>query len=307
MKTPVASNTRLIDSRLLDKAANIGVRARMAVEGFINGVHRSPFHGSAVEFAEHRQYAPGDDTRHIDWKVQARTNRLFIKQYEEETNLSCTIVLDASGSMSYGEDGKRGKLNYAATLAASLTVLLQRQQDAIGLATFTDKLDLDIQPASKAGHLKQILHHLNGIEASGKPDFKSCLLKVAGQLKRRGIVVVISDLLDDMEDVASALRRFRSNNQEVIVLHVLHEDEVNFDFGDHVLFEGIEESKEMLIEPLALRKSYLAAKDSYLRDLRSLCSSSNIDYVPMDTSQPIDVALGQYLISRDRAIRRRSL
>lgn len=290
-----------LDAQSLDRVKRLDVRARLVVEGFIAGQHRSPYHGYAVEFATHREYAPGDDLRHIDWKVWSRSDRLYIKQYEEETNLTCTIALDASRSMQYG--GEWRKYDYAATAAASLAYLLQRQQDAVGLALFNDKLRKNLPAGSHPNHLKLLLHELEQTQPAEGTDASAVFPELAQQIPRRGIVVLISDLFLPIPVLGESLRQFRLRGNEVIVFQVMHDDELTFPFREDTLFRGLESESQLLAEPPALRKSYLAAVERFLADVRKTCAGAGVDHVLMNTKQKLDAVLGGYLAFRKKVRR----
>jgi uncharacterized protein (DUF58 family) len=295
------ADNRYLDVATLDRLKRLDVRARLVVEGFISGQHRSPYHGYAVEFATHREYAPGDDLRHIDWKVWSRSDRLYVKEYEEETNFACTIVLDASRSMQYG--GKWRKYDYAATAAASLAYLLQQQQDAVGLAVLTDGLQKNLPPSSHASNLKLLVQELERTEPEGKVDSGRAFGELARQLGRRGVVVVISDLFWPAGVLADALKQFRLRKNEVVVFQVLHADELTFPFRDDTLFRGLEDPVQLHTEPPALRKNYLAAVERFLADVRKTCAGAGVDHVLMSTEQKLDGVLGSYLALRQRVRR----
>ena len=282
----------------LDRLKRLDVRARLIVEGFIAGQHKSPYHGYAVEFATHREYAPGDDLRHIDWKVWSRSDRLYVKEYEEETNFPCTIVLDASRSMQYG--GAWRKYDYAATAAASLAYLLQQQQDAVGLAIVTDASRRNLPPSSNAGQLKLLVNELEQTEPDGILGTSRVFGELARQLSRRGLVVLISDLFWPAGVLDAALKHFRLRKNEVIVFHVLHEDELSFPFREDTLFRGLENTEQLHTEPRALRKSYLAAVERFMADVRKACGRAGADYLLLSTEQKLDALLGSYLASRQR-------
>jgi uncharacterized protein (DUF58 family) len=263
-----------------------------------------------VEFATHREYSPGDDLRHIDWKVWSRSDRLYIKEYEEETNLKCTILLDASKSMRYGQplpgplpkgagDGW-SKFDYAATAAASLAYLLQQQQDAVGLVTFADKVQKNLPPSSHPNHLKLMLHELEQTEPDAKTDVAAVFPELARQIRRRGMIVLLSDLFLPMETLAESLMQFRLRRHEVIVFQVMHNDELTFPFTDNTLFRGLEEPVQLHAEPRALRRSYLEAVERFLTDVRRTCASAGVDYVLMNTGEPLDAVLGGYLAFRQK-------
>jgi len=297
-----------LDPNVLDRIKRMDVRARLVVEGFITGQHRSPYNGFAVEFATHREYSPGDDLRHIDWKVWSKTDRLYIKEYEEETNLKCTILLDTSKSMQYGSSTDQvglGKFEYAATTAASLAYLMQQQQDAVGLVFFSTQVDQNLKPSSHPSHLKLMLHELDQVTPASTTDVSSIFATLAGQVRQRGMVILISDLFVDPSELAKTLERFRLRRHEVIVFHVMHEDELTFPFQDNTLFRGLETEAQLHTEPRALRESYLEAVEKYMKQVRKVCAGLGVDHVLLDTSKPLDAALSGYLAFRQK--RRKSL
>lgn len=299
------TNTNYLDPKTLDRIKRLDVRARLVVEGFITGNHRSPYNGFAVEFATHREYSPGDDLRHIDWKVWSKTDRLYIKEYEEETNLKCNIVLDCSSSMRYGEVAGWSKFDYAATAAASLTYLLQQQQDAVGLTLFSNKIDKYLKPSSSPSHLKLMLHELDQTQPSEVTDVDTVFMQLAGQFRQRGMVVLFSDLFLDPVQLNQALQQFRLRHHEVIVFHIMHGDELSFPFEENTKFRGLEESIELLTEPRALRDAYLNSLNGFLDSVRKICATNAVDYVLIDTSKPLDGVLASYLSFRQK--RRKSL
>lgn len=294
-----------LDPKTLNKITRLDLRARLVVEGFVTGMHRSPYHGFAVEFAQHRQYVPGDEIKHIDWKVLAKTDRFFIKEYEEETNLRCTILLDCSRSMRYGEDGADGlgKFDYACTLGACLAYLLQKQQDAVGLVEFDTDIRLNLPASSHPSHLKLLVHELEQSEPDQQTDVGGVFRSLAEQIAKRGLVVLISDLFVDLDTLKQSLRHFRHRRHEVVVFHVMHEHEHTFPFEDNTLFKGLETDVQVLTEPRALRTAYLEAKDRFCHAVRRTCATSGIDYVPLSTADPLDSALSSYLAFRQRTMR----
>jgi uncharacterized protein (DUF58 family) len=296
---------KYLDPKTLDKTKRLDLRARLVVEGFITGNHKSPYNGFAVEFASHREYSPGDEIKHIDWKVWSKTDRLYIKQYEEETNLKCTILLDCSKSMRYGEHAKPAwsKFDYAATAAASLTHLLQKQQDAVGLITFNTQVARNLPASSHPSHFKLMMHELEQTEPDDKTDVGKVFPQLAQQIGRRGLIVLFSDLFVDLDTLADALRQFRLRKHEVVVMHVLHEDELTFPFQDNMLFKGLEVEQELHAEPRALRRSYLEIIEKFQQQVRKICASSGIDYVQMGTNTPLDVTLSNYLAFRQKTRR----
>lgn len=297
-----------LDPKTLDRIKRLDVRARLVVEGFITGQHRSPYHGFAVEFATHREYSPGDDLRHIDWKVWSRSDRLYIKEYEEETNLKCTILLDASKSMKYGaqQHPRNGenltwrKFDYAATAAASLAYLLQQQQDAVGLVSFTTKVQKNLPASSHPNHLKLMLHELDQMQPDEKTDVATVFPELARQIRRRGMIVLLSDLFMPIETLNESLKQFRLRRHEVIVFHLMDNDELTFPFEDNTLFRGLEDPIQLHTEPRALKRSYLEAVERFLTGVRKTCASAGVDYVLMNTKDPLDAVLGSYLTFRQK-------
>ena len=293
--------TAYLDPKTLERIKRLDVRARLVVEGFVAGQHRSPYHGFAVEFATHREYSPGDDLRHLDWKVWSRSDRLYIKEYEEETNLQCTLVVDASRSMQYG--GAWRKYDHGATAAASLAYLLQREQDAVGLVTFANGILKNLPPSSHPNHLKLLVNELETTEPGNGTDLAAVFPLLARQIRRRGLVVLVSDLFVPRGVLADLLRQLAIRKHETIVFHVLHHDELKFPFGDNVLFRGLEDRQELLAEPRALRRSYLAAIERFVSDVRATCARAGVDYVLLNSSAPLDAALGRYLAFRQKVRR----
>ena len=302
----LASVYNYLDPKTLERVKRLDVRARLVVEGFLTGQHKSPYHGFAVEFAAHREYSPGDDIKHIDWKVWSKTDRLYIKEYEEETNLKCTILLDSSKSMRYGEKAQVpwSKYDYAATAAASLAYLLQQQQDAVGLVTFDTKVERNLPPSAHPSHLKRMLHELELVQPDNKTDVSEVFPELARQIRKRGMIVLISDLFVDLETLAETLRQFRLRRHEVILFHVLHEDELTFPFQDNTLFKGLEVDQQLHAEPRALRRSYLEVMENFLTKVRKLCATAGIDYVLLNTEEPLDATLSSYLTFRQRTRRK---
>lgn len=298
------SPAKYLDPKTLDKIKRMDVRARLVVEGFITGQHRSPFNGFAIEFAAHREYAPGDDLRHIDWKVWSKTDRLYIKEYEEETNLKCHLLVDCSKSMRYGEQTGWSKFDYAATAAASLAYVMQQQQDSVGLVLFSNKINKSLKASSHPSHLKLLFHELEQTRPDHQTDVADPFLVLASQIRQRGMVVLFSDLFLDPEQLAKSLNQFRLRRHEVIVFHVLHQDELEFPFQENTLFKGMEVAGELHTEPRALRKSYLEAVERYLTRVRKVCSSAGIDHVLLDTSKPLGSVLSSYLNYRAKSRRK---
>ena len=280
------------------------MRARLVVEGFITGQHRSPYNGFAIEFAAHREYAPGDDLRHIDWKVWSKTDRLYIKEYEEETNLKCHLIVDCSKSMRYGETTGWSKFDYAATCAASLGYMMQQQQDAVGMVMFSNKIEKNFKTSSHPSHLKMLFHELEKTEPDDTTDMSEPFLALAAQIRQRGMVVLFSDLFLDPDVLAKSLSQFRLRRHEVVVFHVMHHDELEFPFQDNTLFRGMEVAGELHTEPRALRKSYMEAVDRYMTRVKKACAVAGIDHVLLDTSKPLDGVLSSYLNFRAKSRRK---
>jgi uncharacterized protein (DUF58 family) len=300
-----ANDPKYLDVRTIERIKRLDVRARLVVEGFMTGQHQSPYHGFAVEFAGHREYVPGDEIKHIDWKVWSKTDRLYIKEYEEETNLKCTILLDASRSMRYGQaaDPAWSKFDHAATAAASLAWLLQQQQDSVGLITFNTAIQRNLPASSHPSHFKLLLNELEQTTPDDRTDLSEVFVQLASQIRQRGIVVLLSDLFVDPDILAEALRQFRLRKQEVIVFHVLHDHELTFPFEENTLFRGLEVDLELHTEPRALRNTYLEIVNRFVGNVRSLCAGLGIDYVLLSTSDPLDAALSGYLRFRRRTRR----
>ncbi|MCK4547789.1 MAG: DUF58 domain-containing protein [Candidatus Eisenbacteria sp.] len=275
------------------------LKARLVVEGFIAGLHRGPYRGFSVEFAEHRAYMPGDPIKHVDWKVYAKTDRFFIKEFEEETNLRAYIVLDASASMGY-RSGGMSKLEYGCVLAASLSYLMLKQQDSVGLLTFDTKIRRFIAPRSTRSHLHLLLGELGRVEAGERTNVGAALHDLAERIQRRGLIILISDLQDDSGKVLSGLRHFRHRKHEVLVFHVLDPSEVGFPFEGEVILRDLETHQEILTEPWRVRDRYQGAIREWLLEYRRRCGESLIDYVPTETSTPYDSLLFNYLHKRKR-------
>jgi uncharacterized protein (DUF58 family) len=300
MSTSDVTGLSLLDQGALAQAAELEIMARRIVEGSLSGVHRSPYQGTSVEFAEHRQYAPGDDIRHLDWKVLGRTDRYVVKRYQQETNFTCHLLLDASGSMSY-ESSHGSRIQYARKLAACLAYSVLKQQDAVALHAFNDKLQLRVPPTSNFGSIQQILQELIRVGPSGQTRLASSLHELAGKLKRRSIVVVISDFLDDEEAAIGGINHLAFNGHEVVVFHTLDPDEIHFNMPGPVRFEGIEDDLLITTNPADLRRAYLKELQTFLDRIRRGCGGTKSHYVLVDTSKPLSEMLGTYLSFRHAA------
>ncbi len=298
---------RYLDPVVVSRLNNMELRARLIVEGFITGLHKSPYHGFSVEFAEHRPYNPGDELRHVDWKVYAKTDRHYVKQYEEETNLRHYVVLDTSPSMRYRHAAGLTKLEYGAYLAAALHFLMIRQRDATGLVAFDERVHTLLRPKSTQGYLRQILAHLErftGQPAEGQRTSAAAVLnEVAERIARRSLVVLITDLFENVEaheDLLRALRHLRHRGHEVLVFHVLEsETERRFRFPDvPMVFRDMETGEEITLQPAQLRAHYAEAVQRFSETFRRRCLERNIDFVELDTGEPYDTALLTYLNKR---------
>ncbi len=297
---------KYLDPKVLAKITRLDLQARLVVEGFISGLHKSPFHGFSVEFATHREYVPGDDIKHIDWKVLGKTDRYYIKQYEEETNLRATFILDASESMHYSRDGHNGfsKYRYASTVAASLAFLLLQQQDAAALAIFDEELRSYLPASASSNHIKPFVHAIDVVEPKAKTSIEGICHSLAEKIPRRGLVCLISDLFTDIESLIRGLQHFRHYDHEVMVLHVMDEDELSFPFQGNTMFLGLEDTGRLTIEPRALREGYLQAVQRFCRDVKRRCIAGKIDYKLISTADHLDAALLAFLSARAAAIRK---
>ena len=291
------AKSKVLDPKILNKITRLELKARQIVEGFVAGMHKSPYHGFSVEFAEHREYSAGDEIKHLDWKVFGRSDRLFIKEYELETNLRSHILVDCSESMEY-RSGETSKLELASTIAASMAHMILRQQDAVGLVTFDKEVKTFIPSHSGKGQMHAVLGTLGGVSARNKTDLSVVFNALAERFSRKGLVIIISDLFDDPEKLLRALQHFRHRRQDVIIFHVMDEYEVNFPFQRMTMFEGLEEYPRILVDPRALRQAYLEEVEKFVSKIRRGCVQNQIDYVQVTTDKPLEVELTRYLASR---------
>jgi uncharacterized protein (DUF58 family) len=287
---------RLLKPEATSRIRRLELLARRTVEGFMSGMHRSPYFGQSVEFLQHRQYTPGDDLRHIDWKVWARQDRLHIKQFEEETNLRLHLMVDSSASMNYGE-GSSNKYEYAASVAACLAFLVGRQQDAAGLYAFDSKVRQALPSRTGRTQLSKILSVLDGPSMNEETDLVPVVREVVSTIPRRGVVAIISDLLG-VANLKDGLRMLRQRGHDVIVFHVLHPDEAAFPFSGATRFEALEGADFLNCNPRALREGYLEALEQFLEQTRRICGRLSIDYVDVRTDQPLDAVLAKFLTAR---------
>jgi len=297
---PASTRDRqFLDPAVVARLGTLELRARTVVEGFLSGLHRSPFKGFSVEFAEYRQYIHGDDLSTIDWKVFARSDRYYVKKFEEETNVDCQLMIDVSGSMAYGSRGIT-KFEYAACLASSLGYLMNRQRDAVGLTAFDERVVAVLPASTRPGHLRQLLITLNRLILGSRTNVSKPLHQLAGSMNRRGMVVLISDLLDDPEAIVRGLKHFQYRGSDVLVFHILDPDELEFPFDRTTRFEDLETSEEVMAVPELVRSHYLRQISSLIERYRRELGAAGIDYQLLNTKQPLEMALLAYLSTRSR-------
>ena len=292
---------RFLHPEAIQSISRLELRARHVVEGFLTGMHHSPYFGQSVEFRQHREYVPGDDLRHVDWKVYGRQDRLVVKQFEADNNLRCNLVVDTSASMLYGS-GPLNKFDYAATIAACLAYLLLRQRDAVGCVTFDESVRDVVPVRSRRNHIESIVNALNIDQPKEKTSIERALSDVAKSQPRRGMIVLISDLLTDVDATAKALKLLRQRGHDLLVFHVMDDDELDFPFSGPVRFEGLESDDYLNCNPRSLRNAYLSAVDDFLSTMRRFCATQSIDYKLIRTSQPLDVVLSTFLGARKEAV-----
>ena len=294
----------LLDPHTLAKLEGLELRAERIVEGYVAGLHRSPYRGFSNEFAEHREYTPGDDLRYVDWKVFGKTDKVYLKQFEEETNLICYLLLDTSESMQYQSPGAPlSKLAYAQCAAASLTYLVLHQRDSVGLVTFDQEIRQLVRPSSSPMQLKQLLRVMEETSAARKTRTGPIFHDLAERFARRGIVVILSDLFDDVEAMLAGLKHFRHRRHDVILLHVLDPAEIDFPFQNITMFKGFEALGDVVTEPRSLRAAYQQEVQAFLKRIRTGCRAQQIDYLTVRTDQPLDTMLSAFLAARKRRIK----
>jgi len=290
---------KYLQPEVIARLQNIEMKARLVVEGFITGLHRSPYHGFSVEFSEHRQYRPGDEVKKIDWKVFGRTERFYVKQFEEETNLRCVLAVDTSASMNFSAQGRISKFEYAIYLAAAISVLLIKQRDAVGLALYDTKIKKYLPPNSRQSYLGEILKALDSTTPANETGTADALDSLAERISRRGLVIIISDFFDKPESVLNALKHFRHQKHEVVAFQVLDQRELDFKFGKSAVFKDMETGEEIVTQPYHINKSYTKAVEEHINLIKRECYSHNIDYHLINTSMPYDKALRDYLTKRN--------
>ncbi len=293
--------TKFLDPAALARLKNLGLAARLVVEGLYSGQHRSPHRGFSIEFAEHRQYTPGIDPRHLDWKILAKRDKLYVKQYEEQTNLRCYLLLDASASMSYRHSGELTKFEYASFCAASLAYLMHRQHDAFGLITYNDDVVQHVPPRQGKAHLSVVLQQLENTQPAGRTNLAHTFHRLAERMKRRALVVVLSDLFSDQggpQELIDALSHLRHRKHEVVAFQILDRAELEFPFTDASQIEDLETTRLISADAEAIRNHYLNQVNDYLERIRAGCASHGVEYALADTGQPFDQFLGAYLKRR---------
>jgi uncharacterized protein (DUF58 family) len=291
------ASKRFLHPEAISRISRLDLRARHIVEGFLSGIHRSPYFGQSVEFLQHREYTPGDDLRHVDWKVWAKQDRYYVKQFEEDTNLRATLLVDVSGSMQYGS-GAMNKYEYGSTVAVSLAYLLLRQQDAVGCVAFDESIRAKVPQRTRRSHLNSIVQALAASAPAEKTDLQPILRAAAETYPRRGLMILVSDLLVDRAGLFKGLKLLRQHGHDVIVFHVMDDEELDFPFTGPTRFEGLELPQNLSCNPRALREGYLDALGVYLDEVRRGCAQGEVDYVLLRTSQPLDAALAAFLSNR---------
>ena len=296
----MSSPEKYLRPEVIRTVGRLDLRARFIVEGFLAGLHASPFHGFSVEFSEHRRYSPGDDVKDLDWNVYAKTDRYYVKKFQAETNVAGYLVMDLSASMAYTHRQELSKFEYGICLAAALGYLMIHQQDPVGLVTFDTDIRAFLPPRSKRTQLGTILGILAGLKPAGTTDVAKCLHRVAGMVKSKSLVILFSDLLAEPKPVLDALHHHRHRGNEVILFHILDEAEVHFPFEGLIEFEDVESPDRLTLDARGMREDYLAAIAEFKEFFRTECNKCGVDYVPIDTSINFDKALLEYLIQRQR-------
>ncbi len=289
----------MIDPVTLMKIKSMELRAKVIVEGFWKGIHRSPYHGFSVEFTEYRQYTPGDDPRHIDWRLYARSDRFYIKKFEDETNLRCHVLVDHSKSMGYGSVGYT-KSQYAGTLAATLAYFLFTQGDAVGLATFDNQIRQYMVPRNRPGYLHRLMLTLETPPKGSSTNLAPPLQRIAEILSKRGLILLMSDLLTSIEQLEKNLSYLRANGHEIVIFNILDPAEINFDFNSPALFEDVESGRSFYVDPIAAQKEYENKLKNHLESVKVICRNLGIDYHLFATDRPFDLALLEFLHDRMR-------
>ncbi len=300
MRISSSDYKNFLDPSTISKINNLELRARLVVEGFLIGLHKSPYHGFSIEFSEHRPYMIGDDLKNVDWRVFAKTEKYFIKQYEEETNLKAYIILDSSRSMSFKSEGEMNKLEYSKTLAASLAYLLIKQRDAAGFINYSNKVEHILFPKATKNYLTEIIKLMNSVKPSETTNTAFALSELAEKIKKRSLVIIISDFFDELERTIKALKNFSYLKNEVIVFHILDPMEINFGFQNDSVFVDLETNEKISTQPYQLRKAYQEAMKEFTDKIKYECLKSNFDYNLIQTSEAFDKALFKFIQKRKR-------
>ncbi|MCH8175313.1 MAG: DUF58 domain-containing protein [Proteobacteria bacterium] len=296
----MSDSLNFLDPTVLAGLHNLELRARVVVEGFLAGLHKSPHRGFSVEFNDYRHYQRGDDMRHVDWRLYARSGKLYIKQYEDETNVRCVILLDTSASMAYTSGGM-SKLDYGLTLASALAYFIARQRDAVGLITFDDQIREYLPAKTRQLHLMRILRALSRVQAGQKTDVVKPLTDLASSLKKKSMVILISDMLDDEERIINTLTNLRAMGNDIITFHIMDDAELNFPFNEASEFIDMENNESYITSPAAIRKAYLKNINEFLAYCKKQCQTNGIDYCLMNTREPLDQALSAYITKRSKS------
>ncbi len=287
---------------IISKLDSLELKAKLLVEGFLIGMHKSPYHGFSVEFSEHRAYFPGDPIKHIDWKLFGKTEKYFIKKYEEETNLISHIICDVSSSMNYANKGRITKFEYSKLLAAALSYLVISQHDAVGITFFSDKIESMLPPKASRGNLIKILSAINSQAISNKTDISGSLELLAEKIKKRSLIILISDFFDDREKVLNSIKQFKYNKNEVIVFHLLDPTEINLDISDEALFVDMEDAAELTTQPYQIKGEYKKSVNKFIGKMKTECLNYGIDYSLITTDLPFDKALMNYFVKRSKLV-----
>jgi uncharacterized protein (DUF58 family) len=296
----MASPEKYLKPEVIRQVARLDLRAKFIVEGFLAGLHASPYHGFSVEFSEHRKYTPGDDLKDLDWNIYAKTDRYYVKKFEAETNVTGYLVMDLSASMAYTYRQELTKFEYAICLAAALGYLMIHQQDPVGLITFDSKIQASLPPRSKRTQLGNILAVLANLKPSGQTAIAPCMHQLAAMIRSKSLVMLFSDLLTDPQPVIESLHHLRHGGNEIILFHILDEAEVHFPFDGVIEFEDVEEERKLMLDARGMRPDYLQSLREFQDYYEDECARANIDYVPIDTSISFDRALMEYLIQRKK-------
>ena len=301
----MGNSAQKFDAQVLSRISTLKMTAMNLVDGLLTGQHRSRHKGSSVEFAEYKDYSPGDEIRHIDWKVAGKTDKYHVKQFEQSTNLKCTVLLDTSGSMGYQSplNGHSSKMEYASNLVAALSYLLLKQFDAVGLTMFNDQVVEHIPPRSKASHFQHILHGLANISPQGTTGVADVLGGLAERLPRRSMLILVSDFFVQNQDLQKSLKLLCSRGLEVVLFHVLHPDEIHLPFEGDMVFESLEEDPTLGLDPQDIQEEYQKAIQDHINSLKKDCNGLGVDYVFLDTSESLDQALSYYLLKRKSIIK----